>query len=222
MRLEAVVFDLDGVLIDSQLDYRSMREAVRRLLGEAGVPLEGVEGLKIWEMLEVGLQRYLESGGSEEDWRGLMRRIDDALSQIELEALDRVRMRPYAPQTLEALRERGLRIGVATRSCRSYALQSLERVGLSPYIDALLARDDVEHPKPDPRHLLGVIELLGVDPAKTLYIGDTTTDLETARRAGVPFLGFLAGSEWSRRLLEEGCRVIEGLPQLLELLEERG
>lgn len=219
MRLEAVVFDLDGVLIDSQLDYRRMREAIYRLLREAGVELEGFEDLKIWEMLNLAHRRYIEQGGSEADWRRLMRRIDEALSQIELEALPRVKMNPEAPEVLETLRARGLKIGVATRSCRLYAERSLEGVGLRRYVDALLARDDVLHPKPDPRHLLAVIELLKVEPSEALYIGDTTTDLETARRAGVSFLGFLTHSEWSRRLLEEDCQVIENLWELLNYLE---
>ncbi|MCD6480581.1 HAD family hydrolase, partial [Candidatus Bathyarchaeota archaeon] len=215
MRFEAVVFDLDGVLIDSRLDYRRMREAIRELLREAGVELEGFDGLKIWEMLNLAHKRYIELGGSEADWGRLMRRIDEALSRIELEALPRVKMNPEAPEVLRALRARGLKIGVATRSCRLYAERSLERVGLRRYVDALLARDDVPHPKPDPRHLLAVIELLKVDPSEVLYIGDTTTDLEAARRAGVPFLGFLTQTEWSRRLLEEDCQVIENLGELL-------
>jgi len=219
MRFEAVVFDLDGVLIDSQLDYRRMREAIRELLREAGVELEGFDGLKIWEMLNLAHHRYLNLGGREEDWRRLMKRIDETLSQIELEALPRVKMNPEAPEVLRALRARGLKIGVATRSCRLYAERSLERVGLRRYVDALLARDDVQHPKPDPRHLLAVIELLKVDPSEVLYIGDTTTDLEAARRAGVPFLGFLTQTEWSRRLLEEDCQVIENLGELLSYLE---
>ena len=219
MGFEAVVFDLDGVLIDSRLDYRRMREAIRGLLREAGVELEGFEDLKIWEMLNIAHRRYMELGGGEADWRGLMRRIDEALSQIEIEALPWVKVNPEAPEVLSALRIRGLKIGVATRSCRIYAERSLQRVGLRRYIDALLARDDVQHPKPDPRHLLDVIRLLKVEPSKTLYIGDTTTDLEAARGAGVHFLGLLTSSEWSRRLLEEGCQVIESLGELLSYLD---
>ncbi len=219
MVFEAVVFDLDGVLIDSRLDYRGMREAIRGLLREAGVELEGFDDLKIWEMLNLAHRRYIEQGGGEADWRRLMRRIDEALSQIELEALPRVKMNPEAPKVLETLRARGLKIGVATRSCRLYAERSLKRVGLRRYIDTLLARDDVPHPKPDPRHLLAVIELLKVEPSEALYIGDTTTDLEAARRAGVPFLGLLTQTEWSRRLLEEDCQVIEDLGELLDYLE---
>lgn len=222
MGIKAIVFDLDGVLIDSNLDYRQMKEVIQRLLGKAGIQLDRVERLKIWEMIRVGFEEHLARGRSEEGWRKLTKRIDKALSRIELEALDGVSMRPRALETLQALRGRGLRIGVATRSCRSYALKSLEQVRLSSYIDALLARDDVEHPKPDPRHLLEVIALLDAEPSETLYIGDTTTDLKAARGANVPFIGLLTGSEWSRRLLEESCPVIEELPQLLKLLEELG
>ena len=219
MGFEAVVFDLDGVLIDSRLDYQRMREAIRELLREAGVELEGFEDLKIWEMLNIAHQRYIELGGSEADWERLMRCVDETLSRIELEALPGVKMNPEAPEVLRTLRSRGLKIGVATRSCRLYAERSLERVGLRRYIDALLARDDVQHPKPDPRHLLAVIELLRVEPSEVLYIGDTTTDLEAARGAGVHFLGLLTSSEWSRRLLEEDCQVIESLGELLSHLD---
>jgi len=219
MGFEAVVFDLDGVLIDSRLDYQRMREAIRELLREAGVELEGFEDLKIWEMLNIAHQRYIELGGSEADWERLMRCVDETLSRIELEALPGVKMNPEAPEVLRTLRSRGLKIGVATRSCRLYAERSLERVGLRRYIDALLARDDVQHPKPDPRHLLAVIELLRVEPSEVLYIGDTTTDLEAARRAGVHFLGLLTDNEWSRRLLEEDCQVIESLGELLSHLD---
>ena len=59
MGFEAVVFDLDGVLIDSRLNYQRMREAIRGLLREAGVELEGFEDLKIWEMLNIAHQRLL-------------------------------------------------------------------------------------------------------------------------------------------------------------------
>ena len=81
----------------------------------------------------------------------------------------------------------------------------------------VLARDDVPFPKPDPRHLFETIALLDVDPGDVLFVGDTTTDLETARAAEVDFVGYKRDEAWGQRLLDAGCTVMA--EDLLEVAE---
>lgn len=220
---EAVVFDLDGTLIQSRIDYEEMRMRVVEILVASGAPAGDLDrSRRVWEIVMGGERMLKELGLPPENLRPIMRRITEAMNAVELEAVDLAEAIPHAREALEALRGRGLGVGVATRSCNAYAVRSLELTDLAGYVDALLARDDVEHPKPDPRHLLQVVEALGASPRTAVYIGDTTTDLETAEGAGVAFIGFLRDDMWGRRLREAGCELlIEDLRMVADIVQRR-
>lgn len=218
---EAVVFDLDGTLIQSRIDYGEMRRRVVEILVDAGAASRELnKSRRVWEIV-MGGERMLEEMGLPPEGRLLtMKRITEEMNTVELEAVETVRPTPNAREALEALRGLGLGIGVATRSCNAYATQSLKRATLSGYIDVLLARDDVEHPKPNPHHLLRVVEALGASPHSVVYVGDTTTDLKTAEEAGVAFVGYLRNDERGRRLEEAGCGIlIDDLRMVADLVE---
>jgi phosphoglycolate phosphatase len=86
------------------------------------------------------------------------------------------------------------------------------------YFHQIVARDDVELPKPNPYHLLHTINLLKVTPEKVLYVGDTTTDLETAEAAGVEFLGYWRDTERAKRLVEAGGKkLIKDLREIVKI-----
>jgi phosphoglycolate phosphatase-like HAD superfamily hydrolase len=118
---------------------------------------------------------------------------------------------------LDILHRNGILLGIATRSHRVYAEKCLVKMGMRHYLRGMLARDDVPFPKPDPRHLFETIALLDVDPGDVLYVGDTTTDLETARAAEVDFVGYKRDEAWAQRLLDAGCAVMA--EDLLEVAE---
>jgi len=143
--------------------------------------------------------------------------MSEAMNETELEATDSVEPKRNALQTLEILHQNGTLLGIATRSHRAYAERCLTKMGMRQYILEMLARDDVPFPKPDPRHLLETIALLGVDPGDVLYVGDTTTDLETARAAEVDFVGYKRDEAWGQRLLDAGCSFLA--EDLLEVAE---
>jgi len=74
----------------------------------------------------------------------------------------------------------------------------------------------------DPRHLLYTIDLLGVEPEETLFVGDTTTDLHTADAAGVEFVGYWRDDAWAQRLMDDGCtRMIKDLRALPRIVKGR-
>ncbi|MCW3992451.1 MAG: HAD family hydrolase [Candidatus Bathyarchaeota archaeon] len=220
---EAVVFDLDGTLIRSKIDFEAMRRRVVEVLVASGAPAGDLDqSRRVWEIVMGGESKLKEMGLPSETRCLIMRRITEALNAVELEAVDSVEPTAHALEALEALRGRGLRIGVATRSCNAYATQSLELTDLAGYVDVLLARDDVEHPKPDARHLLQVVEALGPSPGSVVFVGDTTTDLKTAEEAGIAFIGFLRDDDWGRRLREAGCGlIIDDLRKIADLVERR-
>ncbi len=219
--ISAVIFDLDGTLIRSKHDYREMARRAEAILVDEGVPEEELdEPRKVWQIIRGGLEALGGLGLSSERVKRTMQRINEVLNSVELLSLDSVEPVLGAQEALKLIKARGIRIGIATRAGRPYADRSLEAVGLSGYVDTLLARDEVEYPKPDPRHLLQLVESLGVSQESAIYIGDTTTDLMTARAAGIAFVAFAGDGEWVARLKEAGCgSFLLNIREIIEVID---
>ncbi len=213
-----MVFDLDGTLQDSKIDFQKMTERVWEILISEGIP-QSVLGDRraVYLIIRGGEDSLLELGVRDGRVQTVLDLMTEALNETELEATDSVEPKRNALQTVETLHRNGILIGIATRSHRAYAEKCLAMMGMRRYIRGMLARDDVAFPKPDPRHLFETISLLGVDPGEVLYVGDTTTDLETARAAEVDFVGYKRDEAWGRRLLDAGCDLL--IEDLLEVAE---
>jgi len=222
VRLKAVVFDLDGTLVDSTIDYERMAGLIRVVLSEAGVPEEHLtDRRKIYQIIRGGDRVLAEMGVEAAKRPRINSEMERIMNQVELEGAHLAKPMRNSVETLRALKERGLGIGVATRGCAEYAAESMRLTGMLGYVDKSLARDEVPHPKPDPRHLLDVVTLLKVKPAEIFYVGDTSTDLETANAAKVTFIGYKRDEEWGKRLAEAGCgRMVDDLIDLVEIADE--
>ena len=128
--------------------------------------------------------------------------------------LDRLRLFPGTVEGLEALRRAGLRLGVATNMCADRQFDKLERLGLWPYVDALVTSEEVAAEKPDARVFLRCAEKLGCTAAECVCVGDGwKTDVLGAKNAGMRPIWFRPdGGE------AEGVPVIRSLTELPELL----
>jgi len=218
--VKAVVFDLDGTLMESRIDYEKMGNMIKELLISMGLPEPMEDRRKVYRVIRGGAATLLAYGLPEASLEAAMAEMETIMNAVELEGLDAITLKPHARETVEELHLEGVGLGVATRSHREYALRCLERHGILRFFIHVVARDDVPYPKPDPRHLLYTIELLGVEPGEALFVGDTTTDLETADAAGVEFVGYWRDDAWAQRLMDEGCtRMIRDLRELPRLVK---
>ena len=219
-RYKAVVFDLDGTLQDSKIDYQKMTERVREILVREGIPRSALGDRRaVYLIIRGGGDSLLELGVRNDRVHAVLDLMTEAMNVTELEATDRVEPKRNAIHTLKTLHRNGIQLGIATRSHRAYAERCLAKMGIRRYIQGMLARDEVPFPKPDPRHLFATIALLEVDPGDVLYVGDTTTDLETARAAEVDFVGYKRDEEWGQRLLDAGCDLlVEDLFEVAEMV----
>jgi phosphoglycolate phosphatase len=102
--------------------------------------------------------------------------------------LDESNARPYpgVAEGLESLHGLGLRLAVVTNKQRHFALDLLERLKLSQWIDVVVGGDSCERRKPDPQPLHFACSALHVDPQQTLMVGDSLNDVLAARAAGIP------------------------------------
>jgi HAD superfamily hydrolase (TIGR01509 family) len=174
----AVLFDLDGVLADTE---RVHWAAYRDVLREYGVDVD----------LEEYRRRFIVHGGGPE-WACATYRLP--LTPDELRARkapryfalmrDTIRARPGAGEALARLHET-LRIAIATNAERTEVDFIVERLGFAPFLDATIARPDYVRAKPAPDAYLAAATALGVTPAECVVIEDTPRGLQAGLAAGM-------------------------------------
>ena len=220
-RIKAIVFDLDGTLMDSKIDYPRMGQLIAEVLQRYGMTEPLGDRRKVYRVIRGGERTLREYGHPEENIPVTLLEMEKVMNLIELEALVNIKLKPHAVEAIKKLHESGYKLGIATRSHREYTLQGLTKFGLIDYFKHIVARDDVLLPKPHPHHLLHTIELLEETSDSSLFIGDTTTDLDTAKAANVRFIGYWRDDEWAKRLVEAGCEtLVKDLREIKKIVDD--
>lgn len=178
---EAVLFDLDGVLVDSFEVWLAVVNAAAQRFGRPAVTREHLE--------------RIFGQGIEEDARDLYpgRSHDEIRAAYEAAmptALPRMLRNPEAHAALRALARRGLKRAVVTNTQESLAGVVLRTTDLAGHVDACVALGGGLRGKPEPDLLLRALELTGASPGTALMVGDTDYDERAARAAGVRFLRY--------------------------------
>jgi HAD superfamily hydrolase (TIGR01509 family) len=177
--VEAVLFDMDGLLLDTEAVYIVALQAAARTLGRE-MPLDfchSMIGVPTRES-NVMIQAFYGDGFQVDAFRqhfsGHARRLLE--SSIPL--------KPGVVELLDFLAGRGLPLAVATSAGRNTAEHHLGRAGLLERFGAVATRDDVEHPKPHPGVYLEAARRLGVAPERCIAFEDSNVGLSAAHAAG--------------------------------------
>lgn len=202
--LRAVVFDFDGTLAHTCIDFGLMRERTIEVIKQWGVWEEGLDqGRYVLELVQVGAERLAADPARA---AGFRLAAMEAIEGVEMASCADAGLFAGVSPAVAQLRESGLAIGVITRNCRRAVEPILRRSGLA--YDALLTRDDVARVKPDPGHLLGCLELLGVQPGEALLVGDHPTDMQCGRAAGSYTCGVLTDTTEAPALQDAGADLV--------------
>lgn len=184
----AIVFDLDGTLVDSAPDIHVAANRMLADCAERPLDLETVTrfiGNGIPNLVRLVMVERDIPESEEERMKALM------LEHYTAHPADLTR--PYAGvvNALTALRAKGHTLGVCTNKFRAPSLQILEALDLSQFFDVVVGGDSLPIKKPDPAPLRAAFDALKAPPL--LYVGDSEVDAETADRAGIPFGLFTRG-----------------------------
>jgi beta-phosphoglucomutase len=185
VKIEAVVFDMDGVLIDAKEWHY---QALNRALALFGHSISRADHLTTFDGLPT--TRKLDLLSRE---RSLPRKLHPFINEIkQVYTVEQIHgnCRPLFTHeyTLSRLKAAGYRLGLASNSVRSTVDLMMEKSGLKPYLDVVLSNQDVSKAKPDPEMYLKAAQLLGVAPAACLVVEDNENGIRSAEGAGCPVL----------------------------------
>ena len=187
MSKDTLIFDLDGTLIDS---IHGIAASLNAALAEVGRPALGLDAVKVMigeggrKTVALGLEATGGSNGIDieavfQSW---------TRSYIEVEV---AKTEPYPGviDILELLSTQGFRLGLCTNKTRHVVVPILEAAGLARFFgSAVVTPEDTPFAKPDGRHILATIDLVGGTRTRSVYIGDSEIDDAAARDAGIPMI----------------------------------
>lgn len=179
----AVLFDFDGTLVHSPIDFDAMRRGVRAAASAHGVDTDELVPRDVLGLVETARARIVEPAARAAFDRDAARAIEDEELRAAAEAVPA----PDAVNVLRALRAARTAIAIVTRNSRPIVLEMAARFGLEH--DVLVAREDTPRPKPAPIHLRRALVALGVSPRRAVFVGDHAMDALGAARAGMRSFG---------------------------------
>jgi HAD superfamily hydrolase (TIGR01509 family) len=216
-----VLFDFDGPICGLFAGRRAHDVAGRLVAWLAArgldVPLDENERQDPHAVL-----RTIGAGHPDE---ALVRELEQALTDEELHAAESASPTPYVDDLIREWSSRGVPLAIATNNSPAAAARYVERRGLARCFDRHIygRTADLDRLKPDPDCLNRALRALDADPARSLMIGDTPSDLYAAQRAGVAFLGYATDGRRVERLRGAGARtVVETLEGVLGMLSGPG
>lgn len=211
--IEYVLFDLDGTIVNTnELIINSFMHALK----ENNLPPLSRE--QIIPHMGTTLQQQIST------FTGL---VDTSVLEKSYRAYNNahhdelIASFPRVNETMDELMRRGIKLGIVTTKIRPTTLRALEMFDLLKYMETIVTVNDVEHAKPHPEPVLTALRNLNANPKRTLMVGDSAVDIQSAQAAGVR----VAGVSWSLKG-EETLRkyhpdyIIHDMSDLLTIVEQ--
>jgi len=214
---KAILFDLDGTLVDS---VRDLRDAVNVLLAE-----EGLRQINLGEtksMIGDGAAKLVEravsaTGGDLSRLPALVARF---LQIYEANASHHTESYPGVVETLAGLRRLGIPLAVVTNKPYAATIDILESLGLRTYFDVIIGGDTLPERKPHPAPIIAALSRLGVAPEAALMVGDNYHDVQAARAAGVRAVAVTYGYSHKPHSELGADRLIDSMSELLPIVSD--
>ena len=196
MKAKAILFDLDGVLIDSL-------DAWWNALNDA---------LKKFDLEEISKEEFVSKYWGYDLYTNLKKanlplEIGITCSRLYKNHIDKIKLHPKALDILE--KTENLKRGLVTNTPKDCTKEVLKKFGLERYFDVVVTGDDVSRGKPDPEIIFKACNHLEVDPKETIMVGDTDSDVKAAKLAGCSVIG----------IGTEGDITLKDLSELLKILK---
>jgi pyrophosphatase PpaX len=200
VELKAVLFDLDGVILDSFEAWYSVFNHVRK-------------DLKLKEISREEFRKKVWGGSVQSDAKNYYnnsdaKSIEDRYRQLISEYVHKTELLPDTKKVLDYIKKKNIKIGLVTNTFRETVQEILKFHNIDMYFDAVVTSDDVEKSKPYPDPVIKICEKLNVFPQESILVGDTKNDYKAGKAAGCLVIG----------LNTRGDLIISSLNDLLQVV----
>lgn len=193
---KAILFDLDGTLVDTAPDLAAATDYALQRAGRPAVGLGAIQQM-VGDGARVMVERGFEATGGQPSTEVFEAAIADFYACYEAHLADRSRPFPGVTTCLAELAERGYALAVCTNKLEHFSRSLLDQLGLSNFFAAVVGGDSLPTRKPDPGHLRGTLdkirERIGRPVDWAAMVGDSANDIDAAKAAGLPCIAVSFG-----------------------------
>ena len=220
LNVDAILFDLDGTLLDSIGIYYDIVDIVFEKLELPPVPKERfVEAAKDgdfeWD--------YVLPAGMKDRKEEIIKSATDLIYEIYPDMFaKKLKIVPGADSILKDISKSGMKIGIVTSTPEegmSHKRHILKKSGMDKFIEVFITADDVQHKKPAGEPLVICCQKLGIAPEKSVYVGDSRIDIKAGKAAAMKTIGVLTGFDDIKALgREEPDAIIDSVADLQDVI----
>jgi len=220
---KAVVFDLDGTIINFNLDYKAARAEVIEFLSAQGFPRSLFSlNESVFDMLKKVEVSMKNAGKNQKQFKKLKEAVLAILEKYELESAKSTSLAPGILETLKTLKDKKIKLALFTVNGKKSTNYILDAFRLKKLFDAVVTRDSVPTVKPNPVHLETALKKLKVKPNETIVVGDSVLDMKSAQQLRVFAVGVTYGVSTPEELTRAGANSLITSPtDLTPLIEKR-
>lgn len=212
-RAKAILFDLDGTLVDSARGIHAALDEILITITGLGCSIDDV---RRW--VGNGPEKLVERGLSSHGYKDDPSQAHALFREAYQRTLMQADIYPGVIAGLSTLRQEGLRLACITNKSSHFTGTFLTELGLATFFERVLCGDEVERPKPDPQSLLQVCAEFGIEPAEAVMVGDSANDLEPAHRIGMPGIAVSYGYHGNVALEPfEPLAIVDGFDEVVAI-----
>jgi len=221
MPIRAVVFDLDGTIVDFNLDYKAVRAEAIEHITKQGFPRSIFStNESVFETLKKMEIHMRNHGKREKEISKLREAVLSIVEEHEMEAARSTSLLPGILDTLKTLKTMGLKIALFTVNGRKSTRHILKALRISRFFDRVVTRESVSNVKPNPVHLEAALKMLRVKPEEAVVVGDSVLDVKSAQELRVIAVGVPTGVSQPEELSRAGATYLISAVDLPTLIRQ--
>jgi HAD superfamily hydrolase (TIGR01549 family) len=218
-KFKAVLFDLDGTLVEFRFKVKESRLAMIEWLHENGFDTENFSAETKTQRIFDEIKIQTEKRTKPRSFDSVKKSLSDILEKFEFESFTVAKPHPGSIRLLKRLKDEQIPSAVVTNSGRKPVDYVLSAFGFLPYLSLVVTRDEMNSMKPEPDGIVKAIHELGVGKAESVYVGDSIIDIQAAHRAGVTCIALSQGIHSGQELIKEGPEyVISHIEEVEDIL----